>query len=91
MASENMCLEKTRYVATYMPGFLKLLLSGKSICVRVCPPPWLLRNHSRDNDKSYYTAFQFLYMTLAINIVDGRRLSNKEHRELLPKKNKLHK
>ena len=29
--------------------------------------------------------FDFVYMTLAINIVDGCGLSNSEHRELLPK------
>ena len=34
------------------------------------------------------TAFQSLYMTLAIDITDGRGLGNKAHRELLPKKNK---
>ena len=34
-------------------------------------------------------AFQFIYMTLAIDIIDGRGLSNKVRRELLPKKSKV--
>ena len=32
------------------------------------------------------TAYRFLYMTLAIDTVNGRGLSNKVHRELLSKK-----
>ena len=51
--------------------------------------PQAIKNHSRDitNQKSP-TAFQFLYMTLTIDITDGQGLSNEARRELLPKKSK---
>ena len=35
------------------------------------------------------TAYQFLYMTLAVDITDGHGLSNEAHHELLPKKSKV--
>ena len=38
---------------------------------------------------SYTTAFQSLYMALAINITDGCALSNEVCRELLLKKSKV--
>ena len=34
-------------------------------------------------------SFQFLYMTLAIDITDGHGLSNEVHHEFLPKMNKV--
>ena len=36
-----------------------------------------------------YIAFQFLYISLAINIIDGRGLSNKARHDLLQKKRKI--
>ena len=54
-----------------------------SVCVCVCPPPRLLKEVTSS------TAFQFLYMTLAMDITDGWGLSNEARRELLPKKTKV--
>ena len=36
-----------------------------------------------------FPCFQLLYMTLAVNIIDGRGLINAERREHLPKKAKV--
>ena len=78
-----------------MPGFLKLFLSGKLLCVCVYvyvrPPGY---NHSCENEayisnQTSSTAFLFLCMALAINTSDGRGFSNEAHHELLPKKNKV--
>ena len=41
----------------------------------VCPPPKLLKTIHVNQTSP--TAFQFLYMTLAIDIIDGHGLSNK--------------
>ena len=55
----------------------------------VCPPPGY-KNHSREIKSEYIanqtnpTAFQFLCMALAIDTIDGRGLSNKACRKLLP-------
>ena len=73
-----------------MPRFLKLLLSGKSLCVCVSQA---IKNHSREmkpelTNQTSPTAFQFLCMALAIDTIDGRGLSNEVRRELLPKKSK---
>ena len=65
-----------------MPGFLKLLLSEKLVCVCV-PAPRLLktfhvkRSLNNQSNKSY--CFQFLHMTLDIDITDGRGLSDKAY------------
>ena len=69
-----------------MPGFLKLLLFGKSVCVRICVHPQAIINHSHKMKTANQTnpiAFQFLYMTLVIDITDGRGLSNGMHDVLL--------
>ena len=53
-------------------------------CVRVCVrPPGYSREMNRITNQRSLTAFQFLYMTLAIDITDGRGLSNEVRRELL--------
>ena len=40
-------------------------------------------------EQTSLTAFQSLYMALAIDIIDGRGLSNEARRELLLKKSKV--
>ena len=40
-------------------------------------------------EQSSFTAFPFLYMTLAINKLNGCGLSNNVHRVHLPKKTKI--
>ena len=73
-----------------MPGFLKLLLS---VCVCVCVHPQAINNYlatyvneSQITNQTSPTAFQFLYMILAVDIItDGRGLSNEACHELLPR------
>ena len=60
----------------------------------VCVRPQAIKNHSRENEalltnQTSPTTFQFLYMTIAIDIIDGRGLSNEACRELLLKKSKV--
>ena len=60
------------------------------VCVCVCVQA--TKNHSREISQNSYsispTAFQFLYITLAINITDGRCLSDEVRRQFLPKNSK---
>ena len=62
-------------------------------CMFVCVHRQAIKNHSREmkliTNQTSPTAFYFLYMTLAIDITDGRGLSNKVHRKLLLKKSKV--
>ena len=53
--------------------------------------PQAIKNLSREMivNQTSRTAFQFSYMTLAINISDGDGLNNEAHHELLPKKSKV--
>ena len=48
-----------------------------------------MTNEARITNQTSPTAFQFLYMTLAIDITDGRGLTKEVCRELLLKKSKL--
>ena len=55
-----------------------------SVCLCVSAPQ-AIKNHSREmkpdiTNQISPTAFQFLYMTLAIDITDGRDLSNEARR-----------
>ena len=63
------------------------------LCMCVCPLPRLhitihvKRSPNNQSNKSY--TFQFLIMTLAVDITDGCGLSNKVCCESLPKKSKV--
>ena len=65
------------------------------VCVCACmSAPQVIKNHSCDikpeiTNQTSPTAFQFLYIKLAIDITDGCGFSNKGHRELLPKRSKV--
>ena len=70
-----------------VPGFLKLFLFAKLVCVFVClcvSASWAIKNHSCGP-----TAFHFLFMTLAIDITDGWGLSNEARHKLLLKKSRV--
>ena len=69
-----------------MPGFLKLLLSQKLICVClcVCVPLRLLKTIYVI--KISRTALQ---MTLAVDIIDKHGLSNEVYHKLLPRVSKV--
>ena len=49
----------------HMPGFMKLFLSAKSVCVFVCvPAPQAIKYHLHEmkkNQSTSSTAFRFLY------------------------------
>ena len=52
------------------------------MCVCVCPP-WAMETYSHEmkpeiTNQTIPTAFQFAYMALAVNITNGRGLSNEE-------------
>ena len=60
------------------------------VCVCVSVPRLCIKNHLREmKPETSPAAFQFLYMTLAIDTGDGHGLSNEAHCELLPKKSKV--
>ena len=63
-------------------------------CVRACcaclSPRLLITIHVKWSlNQASPTAFQFLYVTLAVDITDGQGLSNEARRELLLKKSKV--
>ena len=72
--------------------FLEIVFVCTSVCLRVCPPPRaLIKSHVKyihNNWIKQFTAFPFLYITLAVNKLNGRGHSNNVHREHLPKKTK---
>ena len=65
------------------------------VCLSVCPPAGLLKiihikfKEVKITNQTSPTAFQFLCMALAIDIVDGWGLSNVARRVLLQKKSKV--
>ena len=65
------------------------------LCMCVCLCVHLLKNHSREMKPEYLMkqlllllSF-FIHMAFAIDIADGRDLTNEAHHELLSKKRKL--
>ena len=59
-----------------------------SVCVCVHPQAKIHVKWSPKTNQTNPIAFQFLHMGLAIDITDGRTLSNEAGCELLPKKSK---
>ena len=81
-----------------MPGFLKSFHLQMSVCLRmcVCPSPRVLitshLKHMRNNHIKQFYGFSvsiYMYMTLAVDKLNGRGLSNNAHRERLLKENEM--
>ena len=70
-----------------MPGFLKLFCS-QMLCVST-PLRKLITIHVKYMRNNQITAFPFLYITLAMDKLNGRGLNNTVHCEHLPKKTKV--
>ena len=75
-----------------MPGFLKLFCPQTLVYVCVSAPRVLITSHvkgTRNNWIWQFYGFLFLYMTLAVDKLNGCGFSNTACRECLPKKTKV--
>ena len=76
--------------------FLEIILSiNVGICAHVCvslPLRALIASHikgTHNNQKRQFYGLPFLYMTLAIDKLNGRGISKAAYHECLPKKTKV--